>query len=475
MEFIDKCMKSFKNAGILLLLSMSIFLAVLDLFVVNVAVPSIKTSLNGNNAEAMFIVVAYGLGYAAFLITGSIAGNILGKKKVYMWGMLSFTLFSFLCSIAVTALQLNVFRFFQGISGAFMVPQGIGMIPYVFPDVKERTKAFGIYGSFAGAASVIGQFLGGYLPELNVMGIEGWRFIFILNIPLGGLTLILGMIKLKEVQVMKPVSFDFPGLGLLTISLLTLIYPLVEGNESHWPVWSIIMLLCSFVLFALFYFYEKSSVLKGKTVLIDVTLFSIKELNVGIIAAVFYYIAQDSYFFLNAFYMQNSLNLSSIRVGNLFVLQGIGYVIASLFSVKLLIKYDYKLMIAGSLLMMITLWLHIQYFTAAGIGGMIVYAILFLYGMGCGIMLPTMMTMTMRNIPPDLTAPASGLYLTVQQISIALGVSIIGGTFFHILGSGREAAAMSSVAYKYSTYINILALLMVGLIFFFSGRQKNKQ
>ncbi len=190
-----------------------------------------------------------------------------------MWGMLSFTLFSFLCSIAVTALQLNVFRFFQGISGAFMVPQGIGMIPYVFPDVKERTKAFGIYGSIAGAASVIGQFLGGYLPELNVMGIEGWRFIFILNIPLGGLTLILGMIKLKEVQVMKLVSFDFPGLGLLTISLLTLIYPLVVGNESHWPVWSIIMLLCSFVLFALFYFYEKSSVLKGMTVLIDVTLF----------------------------------------------------------------------------------------------------------------------------------------------------------------------------------------------------------
>lgn len=99
-------MKSFKNAGILLLLSMSIFLAVLDLFVVNVAVPSIKTSLNGNNAEAMFIVVAYGLGYAAFLITGSIAGNILGKKKVYMWGMLSFTLFFIFvqyCSYSFTA------------------------------------------------------------------------------------------------------------------------------------------------------------------------------------------------------------------------------------------------------------------------------------------------------------------------------------------------------------------------------------
>ncbi|WP_185654191.1 MFS transporter, partial [Elizabethkingia meningoseptica] len=137
-------MKSFRNIGVLLLLSMSIFLAVIDLFVVNVAVPSIKESLDGTNSGAMFIIVAYVMGYASFLITGSIAGNRWGKKKVYAWGMLLFTVFSLFCSIAQNTFQLNIFRFFQGVSAAFMVPQGVGMIPYVFPDFKDRTKAFGM-------------------------------------------------------------------------------------------------------------------------------------------------------------------------------------------------------------------------------------------------------------------------------------------------------------------------------------------
>nr|WP_305050333.1 MFS transporter [Elizabethkingia bruuniana] len=106
-------MKSFRNIGVLLLLSMSVFLAVIDLFVVNVAVPSIKESLNGTNSEAMFIIVAYVLGYAAFLITGSIAGNTWGKKKVYAWGMLLFTVFSLFAALHklhFSSIYLDFFR-----------------------------------------------------------------------------------------------------------------------------------------------------------------------------------------------------------------------------------------------------------------------------------------------------------------------------------------------------------------------------
>ncbi|HHM0727261.1 MFS transporter [Elizabethkingia anophelis] len=294
-------MKSFRNIGVLLLLSMSIFLAVIDLFVVNVAVPSIKESLNGTNSGAMFIIVAYVMGYASFLITGSIAGNAWGKKKVYVWGMLLFTVFSLFCSIAQTTFLLNIFRFFQGVSAAFMVPQGVGMIPYVFPDFKDRTKAFGIYGSIAGAAAVFGQFLGGFLPELNIWGIEGWRLIFIINIPLGGTAFVLSILKLKEVPIIRQKSFDAFGLLLLTVFLITLIYPLIVGGESHWPVWSIAMLVFSFLLLFIFYLYEKYRLAKLNPVLIDVNLFSLKEFNIGILAAVFYYIAQDSYFFLMLF------------------------------------------------------------------------------------------------------------------------------------------------------------------------------
>ncbi|CDN74826.1 MFS transporter [Elizabethkingia anophelis] len=465
-------MKSFRNIGVLLLLSMSIFLAVIDLFVVNVAVPSIKESLNGTNSGAMFIIVAYVMGYASFLITGSIAGNRWGKKKVYAWGMLLFTVFSLFCSIAQNTFQLNIFRFFQGVSAAFMVPQGVGMIPYVFPDFKDRTKAFGIYGSIAGAASVIGQFLGGLLPELNIWGIEGWRLIFIINIPLGGTAFVLSILKLKELPVIKQKSFDIFGLLLLTTFLITLIYPLIVGGESHWPFWSIAMLVFSLLLLFIFYLYEKYRLAKLNPVLIDVNLFSLKEFNIGILAAVFYYIAQDSYFFLNAIYLQSHLNLSSVHVGNMFVLQGIGYFMASLFSVRFVIKYDYKVMLGGSCIMILALVLHICYFTTEHINNILIYFILFLYGIGCGTMLPSMMTMALRKISSNLTASASGVYLTVQQISIALGVSIIGGIFFHLLGQNGDLLK-ATVAYHYSTYANILALVIVGGIFLFLSSRRN--
>ncbi|MEW7399680.1 MFS transporter [Elizabethkingia anophelis] len=465
-------MKSFRNIGVLLLLSMSIFLAVIDLFVVNVAVPSIKESLNGTNSGAMFIIVAYVMGYASFLITGSIAGNRWGKKKVYAWGMLLFTVFSLFCSIAQNTFQLNIFRFFQGVSAAFMVPQGVGMIPYVFSDFKDRTKAFGIYGSIAGAASVIGQFLGGLLPELNICGIEGWRLIFIINIPLGGTAFVLSILKLKELPVIKQKSFDIFGLLLLTAFLITLIYPLIVGGESHWPFWSIAMLIFSLLLLFIFYLYEKYRLAKLNPVLIDVNLFSLKEFNIGILAAVFYYIAQDSYFFLNAIYLQSHLNLSSVHVGNMFVLQGIGYFMASLFSVRFVIKYDYKVMLGGSCIMILALVLHICYFTNEHINNILIYFILFLYGIGCGTMLPSMMTMALRKISSNLTASASGVYLTVQQISIALGVSIIGGIFFHLLGQNGDLPK-ATVAYHYSTYANILALVIVGGIFLFLSSRRN--
>ncbi len=220
------------------------------------------------------------------------------RKKVYAWGMLLFTVFSLFCSIAQNTFQLNIFRFFQGVSAAFMVPQGVGMIPYVFPDFKDRTKAFGIYGSIAGAASVIGQFLGGLLPELNIWGIEGWRLIFIINIPLGGTAFVLSILKTERTAGYQTKNlFDVFGLLLLTAFLITLIYPLIVSGESHWPFWSIAMLVFSFLLLFIFYLYEKYRLAKLNPALIDVNLFSLKEFNIGILAAVFYYIAQDSYFF----------------------------------------------------------------------------------------------------------------------------------------------------------------------------------
>ncbi len=163
-------------------------LYVIDLFIINMAIPAIKTSLNASDGEMQLVIAAYLLGSASFLITGGRAGDYLGKKKVFFWGMFWFTLTSCLCGLCRTALQLDIARFFQGVSSAFMVTQSIALIQVLFPGAKERAKAIGWYGITLSIAAIIGQILGGYFAGTHYR-IEGWRLIFFINVPLGILAL----------------------------------------------------------------------------------------------------------------------------------------------------------------------------------------------------------------------------------------------------------------------------------------------
>ena len=152
---------------LLIILSSSVFLSVIDIFIVNVAIPSIKKGIHGCDSDIQLVIVLYLLGYAAFLITGGRAGDYYGKKNVFITAMLLFIVTSCLCGFSQMPWQINAARFFQGISAAFMIPQGISYIQVLFPLQPDRIRALGIYGSIAGTASIIGQFLGGLLPDIH--------------------------------------------------------------------------------------------------------------------------------------------------------------------------------------------------------------------------------------------------------------------------------------------------------------------
>src|ERR1700748_195626 len=174
-------------------------LSVIDVFIINVAIPSIKKGVHATDGEVQLVIAGYLLGYAAFLITGGRAGDHFGRKRTFFWGMLCFTLTSGLCGLAGSPLQLNITRFFQGVSASFMVPQTIAYIQVLFTDIKERAKAFGMFGITLGAAAVIGQVLGGYLSASH-FAIEGWRLIFFINVPIGAVTLWAAQLYLPETK-----------------------------------------------------------------------------------------------------------------------------------------------------------------------------------------------------------------------------------------------------------------------------------
>jgi MFS family permease len=140
-------------------------LSVIDVFIINIAIPAIKTGVRATDGQLQLVIAGYLLGYASFLITGGRTGDVFGRKKVFMWGMAFFTLTSCLCGLALSPFQLNLARFLQGISAAFMVPQTISYIQVLFVQSAERTKAVGFFGLTLGIAAITGQFLGGYFSE----------------------------------------------------------------------------------------------------------------------------------------------------------------------------------------------------------------------------------------------------------------------------------------------------------------------
>src|SRR6201996_753685 len=225
-------MKPIKNKWLELAIVLSApLLSVIDVFIINVAIPSIKKGVHATDAEVQLVIAGYLLGYAAFLITGGRAGDQFGRKKVFFWGMLAFTVASCLCGLSVNALQLNITRFFQGLSASFMVPQTIAFIQILFTDAKERSKAIGMFGITLGIASVTGQVLGGYLSDTH-WAIEGWRLIFFINLPIGIVTLWATHRYVTETNRQQGTKFDYTGIFILTAALFCLIVPLIQGREA---------------------------------------------------------------------------------------------------------------------------------------------------------------------------------------------------------------------------------------------------
>ncbi|WP_143304788.1 MFS transporter [Chitinophaga vietnamensis] len=445
----------------MLIVSSAIFLAVIDIFIVNVALPAIKRGLNGANSQLQLVVAIYLLGYACLLITGGRLGDYYGRKKIFMVGMLLFTLSSAFCGLAQSGLQLNVARFFQGTSAALMTPQGVSYIQVLFPDAKERMKAIGIYGIIAGSASVIGQFLGGLLPDTH-FAIAGWRLIFFINLPLGIIALAAAALFLKETPRNTLQGFDYGGVAILAPALFCLIFPVIQGRELGWPAWSIALLLVSFALFFIFARDQRRKRARNMEPLIDAGLFCFRDFKIGLYATIFYFLVQESYFLVSGVFFQDALEVHSATTGVYFVSQGIGYVIASVISVKLIPVFGKKVLQAGIFIMMISLLLHILFLTTPLASPLSFYSILFCYGLGCGSVLPSLLAWSLKGIPHQYAGAASGTYYTAQQSAIALGAGIVGGVFFYFTG---HAPVLQDyvLAYKATMLFSILLLGVVSV------------
>lgn len=231
------------------------FMDLLDVTIVNVAVPSIQRDLNAAYSQIEWIIAAYVLSFAAVLITGGRLGDIYGRKRLFLLGMAGFTLASLACGLATSPGLLIGSRFVQGAMAGLMVPQILAIIRVTFPK-HERAKAIAVYSGVGGSASAVGLSLGGLLVQGNLFGLE-WRPIFLVNVPVGIFALAAAAVVMRDSRAPHAPRLDIVGMVLSVSAILLLIYPLTEGRRLDWPAWTFVMIGAAAAVFAAFLVYER--------------------------------------------------------------------------------------------------------------------------------------------------------------------------------------------------------------------------
>jgi EmrB/QacA subfamily drug resistance transporter len=407
------------------------FMDLVDVTIVNIAIPSIERDLGASFGAIQWITAGYALAFAAGLITGGRLGDIYGRKRLFLIGITGFTLASALCGFAANEEMLVASRLLQGSAAAMMVPQVLAIVHVTFP-AHERGKVFGLFGAVVGLGAVSGPLLGALLTQWNLFGLE-WRPIFLINLPVGIAGLILGRKYILESRAPKALKLDLVGVVLVTLALLMLIYPLTRGRELNWPLWGHLCMAGSLLVFAAFMAYEKYKTRKDGSPLVELSLFKVKSFAAGIAVQLTFGIVMGIFFLVWTLYMQTGLGWSPLKAGLTGVPFSIAVSAAAGMSVQLLVpRFGRKVLQAGAATMaaglLVYIWEADRYGMAVQPWQMILP--LAVMGVGMGLIVAPLTDAVLSEVPREHAGSASGLINTTGQMGTALGLGLVSLVFF---------------------------------------------
>jgi MFS family permease len=440
----------------LVILLVGAFLPPLDFFIVNVALPSIREDFQASVSTMQLIISGYATSYAVMLITGGRLGDLYGRRNVFLSGMVGFAAASALCGLAWSPSVLIAGRVLQGFAAAIMAPQALASINAIFPD-REKSRALSFYALTFGVASMVGLFLGGALIALDIYGL-GWRSIFLINLPVIAIAAPLAFFILRETRSEHPSKLDLGGALLIALALFALIAPLIEGREQGWPVWLLLMLATSPLLFLLFWRHERHLEAAGGDPILAPSLLDVPGLRRGLIAALFFY-ALAAFWLVFSVYEQSGLGRTPFGAGLAILPAAVGFVLGPFASERIFRVFGRHSAAVGMGLQSVGLFA-----TAALISSghaQFLFLALFLIGMGQGIALPNLLKSVVQRVDRRQSGLASGLVNSMLQIGGAFAVAIVGGLFFAILGSATDVTSVSN-AYSIAAIAIAICLLISG-------------
>jgi MFS family permease len=429
------------RAGLMLaVLLLGQFMCIIDVLVVNVAMPSIGASLHASGASLQLVVGGYTIAYAMLLITGARLGDRYGRRRVYQAGVITFTAASLACALAPDSQLLVAFRFAQGAGAAALVPQVFSLIQLRFTG-PARARALSAYAAVLSAGAVAGLVIGGAVVSADLFGL-GWRPVFGINVPIG-IALALAVPRLipcDEPQVGTPGTrrLDLAGLLVAGPAVLLVVLPLVLGHEAGWPPASFGAIAAGVLLGAGFVLVERRVAARGGDPLLNLDVLRAPGLPPGLAALAVTQLAYGGLLFAFTLYLQAGLGDSALRAGLTYV------PMAATFG---LVGYCWRRLPAGARAFIVPAGLTVSALAYLGIaagvrggtqGGFLPFA-LAAAGLGLGLSVGPLLTQALAHVPPARAADASGLLTTTVQLGQLMGVAVLGSVYL-----SRAAAVTSS-------------------------------
>ncbi len=410
------------------------FMDLLDVTIVQVALPSIGADLAASEAQLEWIVSGYLLAFAVALITGGRLGDLFGRRRVFLIGIAGFTLASAAATLAWSGDALVVTRVAQGLFAALMVPQLLASVQALFTP-RERAPMYGLIGGVSGLAAVLGPVLGGWLVDADLWGL-GWRTVFLINVPVGIAIFALAARFVPETRSPRPMRLDLVGVVLLSAVVLAFMVPLVEGQTLGWPAWLWWPVAAGVVLLGCFIAHERGRMRRDGSALLPLPLFADRGFSAGIVTQAAFQGSLNAFTLPFIIYLQVGLGFDALTAGLNLLAFSLGAMVGTGVVIPLVARVGKVLVTAGAVMLAAgVLWVFaVVADTGADYSGWAGVWPMLLSGLGLAFLVIPLVDVALATVPVADAGAASGAYSTFQQLGAAAGVAVSTTVFFTVIG-----------------------------------------
>ncbi|MEU3327182.1 MFS transporter [Streptomyces albus] len=453
------------------------FMALLDVSIVNVALPAIEEGLGASESALSWVVSGYALTFGLVLVPSGRIGDALGRRTAFLAGLVLFTAASMACGFAQSPGWLVTARLVQGMAGGLLNPQISGMIQQLFRGA-ERGRAFGMLGSTIGLSTAVGPLLGGLLIQ-GFGADEGWRFVFFVNLPIGVVAFLLALRLVPAACAERDrehrESLDPVGVLLLGAAVIAVMLPLVEERQWHgqgkWLLEPVGVLLA-----VVFLWWERSFKRHGRAPLVDLRLFQDRSYSLGTLLGLVYFAGFTTIFFIFTLFLQNGMRYSALQAGLTLTPFAIGSATSAVVGGRFITRVGRPLIAAGLGLVLIGLagaWLAVHEVRSDAVGWALVAPML-CAGFGSGLVISPNQTLALHSVPVAQGGAAGGVIQTGQRIGSAAGIAAVGAVFFAWLASSHDWATALDAGLV-TAMCFVAGALVVALVDVAYGRRAARQ